>query len=69
MALAMIGAANWVIWWYRPTNDDTPEQVADVLVEMLLAGARQGTPAGRSGRGRAARCGCWRRTSATCGRR
>ncbi|MCE0767613.1 TetR/AcrR family transcriptional regulator [Pseudonocardia kujensis] len=41
VALGMIGAANWVIWWYRPYSDDDPEQIADVLLDMLMGGVRR----------------------------
>lgn len=39
VALGMLGAANWVAWWYRHGVDDDAEGVADVLVEMMMRGA------------------------------
>ncbi|MGE3286615.1 MAG: TetR/AcrR family transcriptional regulator [Pseudonocardia sp.] len=42
VALALLGMANWVAWWYRPDVDVDPDEVADVLVEVALAGVRRG---------------------------
>jgi AcrR family transcriptional regulator len=41
VALGMLGAANWVAWWYRHDVDGAAEGIADVLVEMMLRGVRR----------------------------
>ena len=41
VALAMLGTANWVAWWYRPEHDGDAEAVADVLVAVVLSGVRR----------------------------
>ncbi|GEL17640.1 TetR/AcrR family transcriptional regulator [Pseudonocardia asaccharolytica] len=42
VALGMLGVANWVAWWYRPGIDGDAEQIADVLVDMVMTGVRRG---------------------------
>jgi hypothetical protein len=42
VALALLGMANWVAWWYRADVDADPGEVADVLVEVALSGVRRG---------------------------
>lgn len=37
-ALALIGMANWVAWWYRPEADGDPDEVADALVSTAMGG-------------------------------
>ncbi|MDD7965148.1 TetR/AcrR family transcriptional regulator [Actinomycetospora lemnae] len=41
VALAMLGTANWVAWWYRPDHDGDADAVADVLVDVALSGVRR----------------------------
>jgi AcrR family transcriptional regulator len=41
VALGLLGMANWVAWWYRGEADGDPEEVADVLVGLAMAGARR----------------------------
>ena len=41
VALGMLGAANWVAWWYRHDVDGDAGSVADVLVEMMMRGVRR----------------------------
>lgn len=43
VALALLGMANWVAWWYRADHDDDAETVADVLVDIALSGVRRGS--------------------------
>ena len=42
VALAMLGTANWVAWWYRVGIDGDAESVADVLVDLAMTGVRRG---------------------------
>jgi AcrR family transcriptional regulator len=41
VALALLGMANWVAWWYRGPADGSPEEVAGVLVDVALTGVRR----------------------------
>src|SRR5206468_2609232 len=38
--LGMIGMCNYLFRWYRPDGRLTPDQVADELIEMVMAGVR-----------------------------
>ncbi len=37
-SLAIIGMTNWIAWWYRPGGDQTPESVADQMVNLVCNG-------------------------------
>lgn len=41
VALALLGMANWVAWWYRAPTDGSAEDVAQVLTEVALSGVRR----------------------------
>jgi AcrR family transcriptional regulator len=41
VALGLLGQVNWVAWWYQPGGKESPEDVADVLVDMAIAGIRR----------------------------
>jgi AcrR family transcriptional regulator len=43
VALALLGMANWVAWWYRVDKDGDAHAVADVMVEVALSGVRRGS--------------------------
>ncbi|MFJ4770082.1 TetR/AcrR family transcriptional regulator [Streptomyces uncialis] len=36
-ALSVLGMANWVAWWYRPSSSETVEDVARTLAESAVA--------------------------------
>lgn len=38
--LAIIGALNWAITWYRPNGSLSPSQIADQFAELILSGLR-----------------------------
>lgn len=38
VALAVLGAANWVYRWYRPGGSRTPQQIADSYADLLVDG-------------------------------
>jgi AcrR family transcriptional regulator len=37
-ALALLGMANWTVWWYRPEIDGDPEPIADLITDMAISG-------------------------------
>jgi AcrR family transcriptional regulator len=37
-ALAVIGIAVWTSWWYSPSGRQTPQELADVLVDIAING-------------------------------
>jgi hypothetical protein len=37
-ALAVIGIAVWTSWWYSPTGRQTPQELAEVLVDIAIDG-------------------------------
>lgn len=41
VALGMLGMANWVAWWYRTSTDGNPNDVAEVLVDLVMTGVRR----------------------------
>jgi len=41
VALSWLGMTNWIAWWYRPGVDAPAEEVAELMVELALAGARR----------------------------
>jgi AcrR family transcriptional regulator len=41
VALSWLGMINWIAWWYRPGVDAPAEDVAELMVELALAGARR----------------------------
>jgi AcrR family transcriptional regulator len=41
VALAMLGMANWVAWWYRADTDGDSEAIADVLADLAMSGLRR----------------------------
>ena len=46
VALAVLGAANWVYRWYRPGGTRTPEQIADAYADLLVDGMLDRAEAG-----------------------
>ena len=42
VALSWLGMTNWIAWWYRPGVDVPAEEVAELMVELALAGVRRG---------------------------
>lgn len=40
-AFALAGALNWPARWFDPAGADTPENVADALIDILLNGLRE----------------------------
>ncbi|MFJ8748831.1 TetR/AcrR family transcriptional regulator [Streptomyces sp. NPDC102441] len=42
VALSMLGMTNWVAWWYRPGAEGGAEDVARVLVDVVMNGVRRG---------------------------
>lgn len=50
-AFTIAGALSWIGRWYRPDGDQSPEQIADQMIDLLVAGlCRDGAPADRRGR-------------------
>lgn len=39
--LTILASLNWVVEWYRPNGDMTPEQIADKLTQFILSGLRK----------------------------
>lgn len=37
-ALAVIGIASWTSWWYAPGGRKTPDELADILVDVAVHG-------------------------------
>lgn len=37
-ALAILGIASWTSWWYSPTGRKSPEELAEVLVDIAFHG-------------------------------
>lgn len=38
VAFAIIGMTNWIAWWFRDEGPNTPEEVAEEMVAMVLQG-------------------------------
>jgi AcrR family transcriptional regulator len=51
-ALSLLGMVNWIAWWYRADVDGPAEELADVMVDLAMAGLRRGA-------GRAVDAGPW----------
>lgn len=46
----LLGAVNWVAWWYEPGGRLSPEQLADAMVALALDGLRRpGREGGQGG--------------------
>ena len=41
LRMLVVGAMNWAPEWYRPSGGSTPEEIADLLVRMLVRGVGQ----------------------------
>jgi AcrR family transcriptional regulator len=41
VALSLLGMLNWIAWWYRPGIDVPAEDLAEVMVDMAMAGIRR----------------------------
>ena len=39
-AFAVLGIASWTSWWYSPNGSKSPEYLADILVDIGIAGLR-----------------------------
>ncbi len=42
-ALAILGIASWTSWWYSPAGRKSPEELAEVLVDIAFHGIVQST--------------------------
>jgi hypothetical protein len=40
-ALAILGIASWTSWWYSPAGRKSPEELAEVLVDIAFHGITQ----------------------------
>lgn len=40
-ALAILGIAGWTSWWYSPTGRKSPQELADLLVDIAINGLAQ----------------------------
>lgn len=45
----LLGAVNWVAWWYEPGGRLSPEQLADAMVDVVLDGLRRPVRNGKAG--------------------
>ena len=41
LRMLVVGAMNWAPEWYRPSGGSTPDEIADLLVRMLVRGVGQ----------------------------
>lgn len=39
--LTILASLNWVVEWYKPQGDMTPEQIAEKLTEFILSGLKK----------------------------
>lgn len=49
LVFGLLGMCNWLHRWYRPQGALSPEQIADVFVDLLERGYLAEVPAGRDG--------------------
>lgn len=63
LTLALLNLLNWPIFWYQPRAGLSPDQLASILAEVFLTGARRTSSSARAASGRGAR-----RPSASVGR-
>jgi AcrR family transcriptional regulator len=40
-ALTLLSTLNWVVEWYKPQGDMSPEQIAEKLTEFILSGLKK----------------------------
>lgn len=43
-AMALLGALNWTVKWFRPEGDETADEIARSIADLLLGGVLSRTP-------------------------